>query len=59
MTEQNENLSYDTSIIYDYKEYPDKSAGVCDNCGNKHFKSKAENYTFLRECRHCGMKKRI
>ncbi|MDK8642452.1 MULTISPECIES: hypothetical protein [Niallia] len=50
---------YDSSIIYDYKEYPDKKSGRCDNCDNAQFKSSAKNFTFIRECRKCGMKKSI
>jgi hypothetical protein len=50
---------YDTKIIYNFKEYPDKKSGRCDNCGNAHFKSSASNGTFLRECRKCGMTKSI
>ncbi len=50
---------FDTSIIYDYKEYPDKRSGVCDNCGRTHFKSSAKDYTFLRKCTNCGMTKSI
>ncbi|GKU81214.1 hypothetical protein [Niallia sp. NCCP-28] len=50
---------FDTSIVYDYREYPDKNAGICDNCGNAQFKSSIKNTIFLRECRKCGMKKSI
>lgn len=58
MSEEKYN-GYDTSIIYDYKDYPDKQAGICDNCGNAQFMSSVKNYVFLRECRRCGMKKTI
>ncbi|MGE6259248.1 hypothetical protein ACQKCU_15300 [Heyndrickxia sporothermodurans] len=56
---ENETYKYDTSIVYEYEEFPDKEAGVCDNCGNKHFKSSVKNYNFTRECRNCGLKKNI
>lgn len=51
--------SYDTTIIYDYKEYPDIKSGRCDNCGHAHFKSSVKNFILIRECRNCGMKKSI
>jgi hypothetical protein len=50
---------YDTSIVYDFKKYPDAVSGRCDNCGNAHFKSSVGNGVFLRECRKCGMTKSI
>jgi len=50
---------YDVNIIYDYKEYPDRVPGRCDNCGNTLFKSSVKNFVFIRECRQCGMKKSI
>ncbi len=50
---------YDLSKIYTYEEHPDKISGRCDNCGNSAFKSSIKNFIFLRECRHCGMKKII
>jgi hypothetical protein len=50
---------YDTTIVYDYKEYPDVNSGRCDNCGNAQFKSSVKNYIYIRECRKCGMKKSI
>ncbi|MCM3570602.1 hypothetical protein [Neobacillus mesonae] len=61
MSEENKSDSkqYDTSIIYDYKEYPDIRSGRCDNCGHSHFKSRVKDYEFIRECRNCGMKKSI
>ncbi|MCB5235502.1 hypothetical protein [Niallia circulans] len=59
MSEKNNYNGYDTSIIYNYQEYPDKDSGRCDNCGNAQFKSSVKNYIFLRECRKCGMKKTI
>jgi hypothetical protein len=49
----------DLNKVYDYKELPDKIAGRCDNCGNKQFKSTVKNFEFIRECRQCGMKKKI
>ncbi|CAM3735315.1 hypothetical protein [Mesobacillus zeae] len=54
-----EKQEYDMNIIYNYNEYPDKVSGRCDNCGNALFKSSVSNYVFIRECRQCGMKKRI
>ncbi|PFU70332.1 hypothetical protein [Bacillus thuringiensis] len=50
---------YDLSKIYTYTEHPDKISGRYDNCGNTAFKSSVKNFIFLRECRHCGMKKII
>ncbi|KKK37763.1 hypothetical protein WQ57_12465 [Mesobacillus campisalis] len=50
---------YDLDKIYDYNEMPDKVSGRCDNCGNALFKSSVKDFVFLRECRQCGMKKRI
>ncbi|MED1206160.1 hypothetical protein [Heyndrickxia acidicola] len=50
---------YDTTIVYDFKEYPDVSPGRCDNCGNAHFQSKVGPEGFLRKCRKCGMTKSI
>ncbi|MFO1442876.1 hypothetical protein KDN24_06560 [Bacillus sp. Bva_UNVM-123] len=50
---------YDFEKIYDFLEYPDKVSGRCDNCGKAHFKSKIENRMLIRECRNCGLKKRI
>lgn len=50
---------YDTTIIYDYKEYPDINSGRCDNCNTAQFKSSVKNFVFIRECRNCGMKKSI
>jgi hypothetical protein len=50
---------FDTSIVYDYSEYPDLNSGRCDNCGNTLFKSSVKDFIFLRECRKCGMKKSI
>jgi hypothetical protein len=49
----------DLNVVYDYKEYPDKVSGRCDNCDNALFKSSVKNGIFLRECRNCGMKKSI
>ena len=47
----------DLSITYNIREVPDKVSGRCDNCDNAQFKSSIKNRVFLRECRHCGMKK--
>lgn len=55
----NQEYKYDTTIVYDYKEYPDKISGRCDNCGHSHFKSTVKDFVFIRECRNCGMKKII
>ncbi len=49
----------DTSVTYEYQDFPDKQAGRCDNCGNSLFKSSVADGKFLRECRNCGMKKNI
>jgi hypothetical protein len=49
----------DTTIVYDFKEYPDKVSGRCDNCGSTAFKSSVSHGVFLRECKKCGMKKSI
>jgi hypothetical protein len=57
MTSMEEKM--DLSIIYDYKEFPDKQSGRCDNCNQSSFKSSVKNFIFLRECRNCGMKKSI
>lgn len=54
-----ETKGYDTNVIYDFKEYPDKISGRCDNCGSAHFKSSVLHGVFMRECRKCGMKKSI
>lgn len=51
--------TFDTSIIYEYKDQPDIINGRCDNCGNAQFKSSVKNYVYIRECRRCGMKKNI
>lgn len=60
MSEANKEYNgYDTTIVYDYKEYPDTVSGRCDNCGNAHFKSSVKDTIFLRKCRECGMKKSI
>ncbi|UOE58039.1 hypothetical protein [Cytobacillus oceanisediminis] len=56
MTEQPE---YDFDKVYDYKDFPDKASGRCDNCGKAHFKSSVKNYVFIRECSNCGLKKSI
>lgn len=58
MSEEQYN-GYDTTIVYDYKEYPDVNSGRCDNCGNAQFKSSVKNFIYIRECRKCGMKKSI
>jgi hypothetical protein len=49
----------DTSIVYDYKDYPDEVSGRCDNCGNAQFESSVKNFIYLRKCRKCGMTKSI
>ncbi|MGO4897494.1 hypothetical protein ACG2QI_00535 [Bacillus sp. GM2] len=54
-----ETKGYDTTIVYDYKEYPDAHHGRCDNCDYTLFKSSVKDGIFLRECRRCGMKKSI
>ncbi|MFS0638825.1 hypothetical protein AB1K84_23315 [Mesobacillus foraminis] len=56
---ENEKIEYDLEKVYDYNEYPDKVSGRCDNCGNALFNSSVKDYVYLRECRQCGMKKRI
>jgi len=50
---------YDTSIVYDFKKFPDKVSGRCDNCGNPTFNLSLANGILLRECKKCGMKKSI
>ncbi|KOP84128.1 hypothetical protein AN957_21945 [Cytobacillus solani] len=50
---------FDSSIIYDMNEYPDKNSGRCDNCDKGHFKSSVSEGKLIRECRNCGMKKSI
>lgn len=49
----------DVSNTYDFKQFPDKVSGRCDNCNEASFKSSVEGGKFLRECRNCGMKKLI
>lgn len=49
----------DEQPIYDFKDYPDKQSGRCDNCGRAHFNSSVKNGQFIRECSKCGMKKSI
>ena len=56
---QSNEQEYDLTKIYNYKEFPDKVSGRCDNCGNTLFKSSVKDFVFLRECRQCGMKKSI
>ena len=51
--------TFDTTILYEYKDQPDIRSGRCDNCGNAKFKSSAKNYVYIRECVNCGMKKNI
>lgn len=51
--------TFDTSIIYEYKDQPDIRAGRCDNCGSAHFQSTVGGGQYVRECRQCGMKKNI
>jgi hypothetical protein len=55
----NKEYEFDTTIIYDYNELPDKVSGRCDNCGYSHFKSSVKDFVFIRECLNCGMKKSI
>lgn len=57
--QKRETKGIDTSIVYDFKEFPDEISGRCDNCGNTLFKSSVKDFVFLRECRECGMKKSI
>ncbi|RFU66451.1 hypothetical protein D0469_17640 [Peribacillus saganii] len=57
--ETKEYNGYDTTILYDYNEYPDIKSGRCDNCDNAQFKSSVKNFIYVRECRNCGMKKSI
>ncbi|MFD0049723.1 hypothetical protein ACFVHQ_10385 [Actinomycetes bacterium NPDC127524] len=60
MTEEAEEFNgVDTSVIYDYSDYPDAISGRCDNCNNATFKSSVKDFVFIRECRTCGMKKSI
>lgn len=56
---ETETKGIDTSIVYDYKQFPDETEGRCDNCGKAHFKSIVKDYKFIRECRNCGMTKSI
>lgn len=56
---EKETNGYNTEIIYDFKEYPDKVSGRCDNCDSTSFKSSVSHGVFLRECKKCGMKKSI
>ncbi|ADV96223.1 MULTISPECIES: hypothetical protein [Bacillaceae] len=57
--EEYETKGYDTSIVYEFNEYPDARSGRCDNCDYTLFKSSVKGGKFLRECRRCGMKKNI
>lgn len=59
MTTPNEETPIDLSIVYDFKSFPDKQSGRCDNCGRAHFNSSVGNGKFIRECSNCGMKKSI
>ena len=34
---QSNEQEYDLTKIYNYKEFPDKVSGRCDNCGNTPF----------------------
>lgn len=45
--------------IYDYRTFPDRVSGRCDNCNSPHFKSSVKDGVFLRMCSKCGMKKSI
>jgi hypothetical protein len=51
--------SYDTTIIYDYREHPDVISGRCDNCGSARFSNSIKDHNLVRECKECGMKKSI
>ncbi|MFS1518672.1 hypothetical protein V1503_19740 [Bacillus sp. SCS-151] len=33
--------------IYDYKEFPDKASGRCDNCDSTSFKSSVKDNVFI------------
>lgn len=58
--EEYETKGYDTSIVYEFNEYPDARGGAArDNCDYTLFKSSVKGGKFLRECRRCGMKKNI
>ncbi|MDX8363172.1 hypothetical protein ACSVDA_18870 [Cytobacillus sp. Hm23] len=54
-----DHTEIDLNKVYDYKKYPDKVSGRCDNCNSSIFKSSAKDYVFIRECTNCGMKKSI
>lgn len=54
-----ETNKMDLSTTYDYRQFPDKISGWCDNCNGASFKSSVGGGQFLRECRNCGMKKTI
>ena len=51
--------TFDTNVLYEYKDQPDILSGRCDNCGNAKFKSSVKDYVYIRECVNCGMKKNI
>ena len=61
VVEKDESIEQEIDLtkIYNYKDFPDKVSGRCDNCGNTIFKSSVKDFVFLRECRQCGMKKSI
>jgi uncharacterized protein (DUF983 family) len=57
--EKTNEPEYDLNKVYNYKEFPDKISGRCDNCGGTLFKSSVKDFIFIRECRNCGLKKSI
>lgn len=59
MVNTSETNKYDTTVIYNYIEFPDKIHGRCDNCNNASFISSVKDYVYLRECRNCGLTKSI
>ncbi|MDD9787160.1 hypothetical protein, partial [Bacillus subtilis] len=54
-----ETKGYDTSIVYEFNEYPDDRSGRCDNSDYTLYKSTEKVGKFIRERRRCGMKKNI
>lgn len=56
---EGKDSDFDLDIVYDYKEFPDKVSGRCDNCNHALFDSSVKNFVYLRKCRNCGMKKSI
>lgn len=55
----NEAKQIDLSIVYDFKDFPDKISGRCDNCNAATFKSSVGEGEFLRKCTNCGLTKSI